>query len=393
MSRRLFAALPGVVLAVHLLTGAVRAAPFVYPEGRHGKGELRQINGLPVLVVEGSPEEIGDAVAVLGLRPARRIASYPDDMLEHFHGTWLRDSFLAGGRKMVERFPADYRREFEAMARAAGVERDKLVLGNTLFDLKKCLACSALLVEPSRSALGGPLLGRNLDYPPLGYAHEYALVTVYRPTGKHAFAAVGFPGLVGCLSGMNDAGLSLAILEAIQTRITTPRLDHEGVPYALCYRELLEKCSTVVEARQALEKMHRSTVTNLVVADRANVAVFEVTPKEIHVRVAAGGTCVCTNHFCTDGLRPLVRFNWYHTLDRYHILEETAAARTLLGVEDVHRGLDEARNDKETLQTMIFEPATLRLHLAIGACPASAQKLQLLELEPLFRGVEEPVLK
>jgi hypothetical protein len=393
MSRRLFAALPGVVLAVHLLAGAALAAPFVYPQARYGNGELRQINGLPVLVVEGTPEEIGDAVAVLALRPARRIASYPDDMLEHFHGTWLRDSFLAGGQKMVEHFPPDYRREFEALARSSGVERDKLVLGNTLFDLKKCLGCSALLVEPSRSAPGGPLLGRNLDYPPLGYAHEYTLMTVYRPAGKHAFVSVGFPGLVGCLSGMNDAGLSLAILEAIQTRVTTPRLDRDGVPYALCYRELLEKCSTIVEARQMLEKMHRSTVTNLVLADRGNVAVFEVTPKEIHARPATGGTCVCTNHFCTDGLRPLVRFNWYRTLDRYHILEETSASRTLLGVEDLHHGLDEARNDQETLQTMIFEPAALRLHLAIGACPASPLKLKALDLAPLFRGTEEPVLK
>jgi hypothetical protein len=386
MSRRLLAGLAGGMLAVHLLARVALAGPFVYPEGRHGKGVLKQINGLPVLLVEGAPEDIGAAAGVLALRPAQRIASYPDDMLEKFHGVWLRDSFLAAGKKMVERFPADYRQEFEALAHASGIDRDKLVLGNTLFDLKKSLGCSALLVEPARSATGGPLLGRNLDYPPLGYAHEYTLVTVYRPASKHAFVSIGFPGLIGCLSGMNDAGLSLVILEAIQTRVGTHRLDRDGTPYALCYRRLLEECTTIAEALPLLEKMHRSTVTNLALADRNGVAVFEITPKEIHVRGAEAGACVCTNHFCTDGFRPLWQFNWFRTLDRYRKLEEASWSRPQLGLEDVHRGLDAARHEEHTLQTMIFEPAALRLHLAIGACPASAEKLKSLDLAPLFRG-------
>ena len=37
-----------------------------------------------------------------------------------------------------------------------------------------------------------------------------------------------------------------------------------------------------------------------------------------------------------------------------------------------------------TLQTMIFEPAELKLHLAIGACPTSALPMKTLELAPLL---------
>ena len=65
---------------------------------------------------------------------------------------------------------------------------------------------------------GGSLLGRNLDYPSRGYAHEHSLVTVYRPRGCKAFVSVGFPGLMGCLSGMNDAGLTVAVLEVWHRR-------------------------------------------------------------------------------------------------------------------------------------------------------------------------------
>src|SRR5207249_1451399 len=49
------------------------AAPFRYAEAKYGKGELRYINDLPVLFVEGTPEEIGAQMAVLGLAPAERV--------------------------------------------------------------------------------------------------------------------------------------------------------------------------------------------------------------------------------------------------------------------------------------------------------------------------------
>ena len=52
--------------------------------------------------------------------------------------------------------------------------------------------CSTLVVEPGRSAVKGPLFGRNLDYPTLGFLQDYTLVTIYRPRGRHAFASIGF---------------------------------------------------------------------------------------------------------------------------------------------------------------------------------------------------------
>jgi hypothetical protein len=375
-------------LCVMILWAAQAGAsePFRFPEGRYGKAELQYINGLPVLRVEGSPEEIGAATGVLALRPAQRMSRYPHDLLAHYHLGWLLRPLLVGGRKMVEGFPPDYRRELEAMAWASGIERDRLVAGNTLFDLKKLLACSALLVEPVRSATAGPLLGRNLDYPSLGYAHEYSLVTVCRPAGaRHAFASVGFPGLVGCLSGMNDAGLALAILEVFQVRIGKKWFDADATPYALCYRRLLEECATIAEAKAMLLKMKRTTTTNLVLADRQGIAVFEVTPDYVIMRPAHQGTCVCTNHFCTNELKPFLPLNLFRTVDRYCTLEKLAQCERRLDLDDLHHGLDVVREEAETLQTMIFEPAALRLHLAIGSCPASAGAMKVLELGPLFQ--------
>lgn len=358
--------------------------PFRFPEGRHGTGELRYINELPILTVSGTPEEMGEAIGVLALRPGARMASYPENVLKHYHVGFLAKPFLVAGERMVQRFPDEYRRELEAMSRGSGIAREKVVLGNTLFDLKKTLACSALLVEPQRSATNGPLLGRNLDYPHLGYAHEYSLVTVYRPdNAKHAFVSVGFPGLIGCLSGVNDAGLAVSVLEVFQVKAGRKRTDISGLPFALCYRLILENCSTIQEAYRLLETLPRTTINNLVVADRTGVAVFEVTPRRIVVRTATDGLCLCANHFCSPELKPMMPMNLFHTCDRYKVLEKAYLSPVPLDIAALHRHLH-AVHQKGTMQTMVFEPATLRLHLAIGTCPSSAGEMKPLDLKPLL---------
>jgi predicted choloylglycine hydrolase len=253
-----------------------------------------------------------------------------------------------------------------------------------MFDIRKAIGCSALIVEGVRSETGQPLFGRNLDFPTSGYLQEYSLVTVYQPTGKHAFVAVTFPGLVGCLSGMNDAGLALAILEVHVARDGSTRFDKSGTPYALCYRRLLEECSTVEEAEKLLRTMKRTTRTLLAICDRNGGGVLEITPKQVLMRQAVGGVCPCTNHFVSKELSPLVELNLFRTRERYRELEKRAELVEKFDVPTVNKALDAANMDDWTLQTMVFEPATLRLHVALGKCPSSALPLRLLELAPLL---------
>src|SRR5207249_10385214 len=54
-----------VFLAVLVPPAAAAEKPFRYPEGKHEKGELKYVNGVPVLTVEGTPEEIGAQIGVL----------------------------------------------------------------------------------------------------------------------------------------------------------------------------------------------------------------------------------------------------------------------------------------------------------------------------------------
>jgi hypothetical protein len=376
---------PPLLSLLLLAPGAARAdGPFRYPEAKHGKGELKYIGGLPVLTVAGTPEEIGEQVGALAVKPASALLGRLKDFLrahglERAYPLLLRTSAL-----MVLRFPPDHLKEIEAMAKASGWDRD-LFFSSAFGDLRHLGGCSVLVVEPSRSATGGPLFGRNLDWPPFPPLPEYSLVTVYRPRGKHAFVSVGFPGLVGCVTGMNDAGLVLAANDSGPAQDGSARFNPQGVPSALAQRLLLEECATVAEAERAVRKLRRAGPVLLSLCDRQGSAVLEVTPARVAVRRAEGGLCVCTNHFRTEGLAVASAADLAAGINcrRYRVL---SGSRELprLGLAEVAARLHAVNQGPATLQTMIFEPAALRLHLAIGRCPTSALPLRPLDVAPLF---------
>src|SRR5947208_15957050 len=114
-------------------TKVLAETPFRFPEGKHGKGELKYEKGVPVLRVEGSPEEIGEQIAVLALKPAKHILDYPKDLLKRLDIEGLLPILEIGGEGMLPHFPPDQHRELEAMVKA-GVDRGPVVLGNTMFD-------------------------------------------------------------------------------------------------------------------------------------------------------------------------------------------------------------------------------------------------------------------
>jgi hypothetical protein len=370
---------PLALLGCLLLTGPARAADeSVYTDGKCGAGELKHVNGIPVLIVEGTPEEIGKQMAALTARPAKKLLDFPKELAKKEGAEAAWPILIALARSMEPQFPPDYVKELDAGVKEAKLDRDVLLLANTFPDISKAYGCSSIIVGKERSSTGGPLFGRNLDYPTLGYLDKYSLVVVCRPKGKHAFAAVGFPGMLGVLSGMNDAGLALAVHEVRKTKDASSSLDPKGVPYTMAFRRILEECTTVAEAEKLLRGIKRTTMLNLSVCDKDGGAVFEITTKNVVVRKPEADICTCTNHFVSKELNAGV------ACDRLPKLDAAREARTKLGLAEVAKKLDAVNQGAGTLQTMVFEPAALKLHLAIGKCPSSALPLKEIELQPLF---------
>jgi isopenicillin-N N-acyltransferase like protein len=352
-----------------------------FQPAKHGQGELKQIQGVPVLVVRGTPAEMGEQYGVLAVKNA------PD--FERFQNNFFKDAKLENktgmmkllARRLAAGMPKHHLEEIDAAVKSSGRERDLALFGNTVYDLSTNMGCSTVIVEKARSKTGQPIFGRNFDWLPTQGIHEHTFLAVYFPAGKQPFALVTISPIVGCISGMNAAGLSVT-LNQINLPMAKDKsvFNWEGVPTMLAYRRVLEDCKTVAEAEKLLNEMKRTTTACMTICDTTGGAVFEISPKSVVVRKAVQDVCLCTNHFRTDELST-VSLCW-----RYKKLLPLQAGQEKLGVDDVFSRLDEVSQGKSTLQSMVFEPKQRLLHLKYAFGYATKLGAKTFDLGKLFDG-------
>lgn len=350
-----------------------------FPTGQHGAGELRYIDGVPVLTLQGSPQEMGDQFGQLAVKGAPDLNGLLSRFLEDHKQTSRYPLLALLALKLKGNLPSHLVEELAAVAKAGEFEEAKVVFANMLADLTSGLGCSTLVVEPGRSQTGGPLLGRNFDWLPTRGLTEHTLVAIYRGTGKRAFAAVTITPITGVISGMNDAGLSVTLNE-IQLRHVRDRsqFNWKGLPLMSLFRQVLEECTTVAEAEKLIQGTPRTTSCCMTICDRNGGAVLEITPSRVELRPPVNGIDCCTNHFRSAGLGSDASC-W-----RYAKLCPLEKTNQLLGVAEVFHCLDQVHQGKNTLQSMVFEPRERVLHLKYGDGPATRLKAVRLALGPLF---------
>ena len=357
-----FRIVTAAVAVFGLLCQAVLAAPPqpVYREASREGGQLKYVNGIPLLIVQGTPEQIGAQEIALVLEATRPLMAMPRKLLKEEGVEMLWPAVVALARSAMDRAPPRYRQELEAGDRGSKLsqaEQETLLVINSLAELRR-FACSALIVEPARSASGEMLFGRNFDYASYGVLDRYGLVTVCRPKGLHAFAAVGFPGLLGVTSGMNDAGLAIACLDSGPAKDRSSGFLSQGPPLMLTFRRVLEECATVAEAQKLLQSVKHNTWMNLAACDRQRAVVFEITTRQVAVREAEAHLLAATNHFRTPALSVTKKCRRYEKLSKYWQRSGP------LAWQDVAQAMRDVADREETIQTMIFEPATLRPRIA-----------------------------
>jgi hypothetical protein len=354
--------------------------PKKFPAAKHGAGELKYVETVPVLIVKGKPAEMGAQFGKLA------IENGPD--LDALHKQFLKDAgqdkrypiLSAMSSALKPAFPPHIAAEVESAAKESNRELSLLLFANTVADLTSGMGCSTVIVEKARSKTGSPIFGRNFDWMPTKGITEHTLVVVYKGEGKRAFAAVTVSPIEGVISGMNDAGLCVTINEiSIKKSKDKPEFNWKGTPLLLTFRRVLEECSTVAEAEKFLRELPRTSTCCMTICDKNGGAVFELTPKNLEVRSHENGVCCCTNHFRTDKLCVDPK------CDRYEKLAPLQAKDgPRLGVTDVFTELDKVHQGKYTLQSMVFEPAERVLHLAYGTGPATKLTPVKLELGKMF---------
>jgi hypothetical protein len=264
------------------------------------------------LRIAGNNQEIGQALArtaqeVHGAAAGPRAAVNP--VVQRARRRWFEQHhpiLAERGRGMAEVFEVDYDSD----------EWDVVWLAT--YDTPA--GCSVAFYPGDGTKDGHGILARNFDFPTAtisqmmggpGRPDERALaadpwVVELHPDRGYASVSIGIMDVAGAMDGINEAGLTVALLADNESPHPEPTGGPQvGLAEQQIVRYLLDTCATVDEAKDALllaKQYYFFVPCHFVVADR-NGRSFVWEHSASHNREAiveddrfVGGRTVCTNH-------------------------------------------------------------------------------------------------
>ncbi len=242
-----------------------------------GHGLLGRTQDRLVLIVSGTPEQMGIAHGKL-LRDKARImlerTVYLAGGLDSISsGEWFFDRMAEIQRRCGPFVPERFFVECDAMSKAMGVTT-RQGRDSNLFPER--FHCSGVGVCKSATKDGRVLHVRVLDYINDLNIQQGACVQVFLPEGYNAWMSLGFAGLVGTVTCMNEKGLAIGEMGA------GGEGDWDGMPMTFLLRDIMERCSTVDEAVEAFRKTPRTCDYWYVITDAGkNMVGMHATAKEV----------------------------------------------------------------------------------------------------------------
>jgi len=251
--------------------------PKIIATDPHGHGLLCQVDGKRVLIVDGTPEQMGTAQGTLLKEQTRKLTErvlYFVGGLDTLHGDyWFLDRMDSIAKRTSPHIPERFLREIDALSVAADMSQRDGRLAN-LFPER--FHCSGVAVCGKASKDGKVYHARVLDYMRDINLQGAAAVQVYRPTGRHAWLSVGYAGFCGTVTAMNERGLAVGEMGG------RGEGDWDGCPMSLLLRDIMERAGTVEEALDILKQTPRTCEYYYVFSDKQrHLAGVQATAKEL----------------------------------------------------------------------------------------------------------------
>lgn len=342
-------------------------------------GKLAWADGLRVVTLHGTPEEIGRAHAELLTAEAHRCVDsvlHVVGLVETIRGgTWFRRRLDEAAARLAPHIPEHHQRETRAMGAALGLDPGLVAVVNVFPEL---FHCSGFAVSGKATTDGTLYHGRVLDYMTEIGLQDSAAAFVIAPQGRIPFVTIGYAGFTGSVSGMNARGISLGEMGG------RGEGQWDGVPMATLMRRAMEECDTLDEVTDLWARSPRTCEYYYVFADgktRRSVGVAAtperiefVQPGEGHellgagipdaVVLSAGDRLLC--------LRERVK-------EQYGTIDEEAAIHLM----------DRPVAMKSNLHNVLFVPEKLLLHVAHASHgkPAAECPSVRLDLAEILKGV------
>ena len=330
-----------------------------FQKGEAAGGSLKILQGVPVLHLKGTPEQMGTQAGTL-------LKEHINYLLKHYFPHFIQPGHkpeaLAIAHKLEKEIPERYITELKACAKAAGAEYEDILLANVSPEVFEVGGCSVIAVGKTLTEGGQVLFGRNLDWNGFGMLQNFGMVTAFEPDGQQPFVSVGYPGMVGCVTAMNDAGVCVADLVVLEPAGD----DITGIPYLFLLRKLMEEAKTAEDGEHIVQNVTRTVPHNIFLADRHTARLFECEHKALTIRKPEGDILAATNYF-GENAKPNKQDERYCRL-----CASLGDKPSQVNVAGIEKALKSANLPFMNLHSVVMQPEKKVFHVAQGKVPAAA---------------------
>ena len=356
---------------------------------------VHEINGIKVVVLKGTPYEMGKQHARFFEKELKEGVAY---IKTSEMGLLMKAAKGSGMDKKAMEY--SYPEIIDECRGMADVVKDWTVdlcvglsYGDVILDViraGKAPKCSQFVVTGKATKDGRLLHARNLDWSKIDYLLKYPIIIVRIPDGKIPYMTVGYPGNVAPYTGINACGVSIGMNEAYAPDDVRP----DGRSHNQMLRLILETCHNVDEVEAFIKSQDQASAENFGVADVNTGRVFEMSATHIGIRNPKNDVVYVTNHFESPVMKPFddPKLNRdsssYKRFARLHQLLDPDGKDTLYGNLDVRSaisvlrdrhdpytgeeyGTDVFDNDSSlatngNIYSMVFVNASRTVYLAVG---------------------------
>jgi len=269
-------------------------------------------SGLWEMYLEGKPFERGVINGKLSRNLIRMqeeafVAEINQIVPSRFYQFFLKNFIYWFNRDLDKYLPEEYKLEIYGISLSAsrkytfiGSNYQRLLnyhsahdIGHALKNLR-LVECTSFGVWSGKSKDSSLLIGRNFDFYAGDDFAENKIVCFEKPDLGYAFMMVTWGGMIGCVSGMNEKGLTVTINAAKSEIPFSARM-----PVSILAREILQYAKNI-NAAYAIAKSRETFVSESILigsAEDNRAAIIEKSPSAIQLYDPRSDYIICTNHF------------------------------------------------------------------------------------------------
>lgn len=271
-------------------------------------------HGLWEMYLEGNPFEIG---VINGKLTKELIQLQEDSFVEQINTIipstaylrFLKYFILWFNRDIDSYIPQEYIEEIYGVSFSAaddyefiGTKYERMLNYHGAHDIGHALQSLALVGCTSFAANMGfqdssLILGRNFDFYINEEFAQNKIICFVNPDNGYDFTYITWASMIGVVSGMNEAGLTVTINAA--------KSDLPGkakMPISLLAREILQYAGTIREAIDIANKRETFVSESLLIGSSKDnkAAILEKSPSGFDVFMTDSKNMVCSNHYQSD---------------------------------------------------------------------------------------------